>query len=158
MNGGLTNHCTKRVSDGGGWASRRYFVHAASGSIFSYINNPDGTGYSVNIGIAVKIIDYSRSFCLFVFGWERETTETAMGAIFVHARSLWVVLVTQNMVKIKKRVFETYVFRCLGMFGAGVISVPVGGRNWLSGCGWGAASSPKTILNLLGLVGHLFEV
>ena len=59
MNGGPINHFTKRISAGGWWASRRYFVHAASGSIFSYINNPDGTGYNVNIGILVKLIDYS---------------------------------------------------------------------------------------------------
>ena len=43
MSGGPTNHRTKRISAVGGGLSRRDFVHAASGSIFSYINNPDGT-------------------------------------------------------------------------------------------------------------------
>ena len=105
MSGGPINHCTKRVSAGGGWASRRYFVHAASGSIIGYINNPDGTGNSVNTIFLVKNNYYSRSFSLFVFGWEGETTETAMGAIFVHARSLGAFLAAGNMVKVKKRAF-----------------------------------------------------
>ena len=75
------------------------------GSIFSYINNPDGTGCSVNLVFPVKNKHYSRSFSLFVFGWEGETTETAMGAIFVHARSRWSPLAAQNIVKMKNRAF-----------------------------------------------------
>ena len=56
-----------------------------------------------------------------------------MGAISVLARSRWSALAAQNMVKVKKtRFFEIYVFRCLGMFGDDGISVPVGGRIWLS--------------------------
>ena len=105
MSGGPTNHCTKRVSAGGWGASRRYFLLAASGSIFSYINNPDGTRSSENTIFPVKIIDCSRSFSLFVFGWERETTETAMGAIFVLARSRWAFLAAENKLKMKKRAF-----------------------------------------------------
>ena len=42
MSGGPTNHCTKRISAGGGGLSRRDFVHAASGPLIGYINNPLG--------------------------------------------------------------------------------------------------------------------
>jgi hypothetical protein len=104
MGGGPTNHCTKRISAGGG-LSRRDFVHAAAGPLFGNINYPDGTGNSVNLVFLVKKIHYSRSFSLLVFVWKRETTETAMGAIFVHARSRWAFLAAQNMVKVKKRAF-----------------------------------------------------
>ena len=79
-----------------------------------------------------------------------------MGAIIVHARSRWAPPgCTKHGKSEKARFLKTYVFRCLGMFGVGVISVAVGGSKLAFGGGWGAVSSPKTILKLLG---HLFEV
>ena len=79
-----------------------------------------------------------------------------MGAIIVHARSRWAPPgCTKYGKSVKARFLKTYVFRCLGMFGVGVISVAVGGSKLAFGGGWGAVSSPKTILKLLG---HLFEV
>ena len=61
-----------------------------------------------------------------------------MGAIIVHARSRWAPPgCTKHGKSEKARFLKTYVFRCLGMFGVGVISVAVEGSKLAFGGGWG---------------------
>ena len=43
MGGGPTNHCTKRISAGGGGFPDGILFTPESGSLIGYINNPDGT-------------------------------------------------------------------------------------------------------------------
>ena len=127
----------------GGGLSRRDFVHAASGSIFSYINNPDGTGYSVNTRVDYFCRKINSLFTLVLaarFCLENENDGDCYGSNNCsRSFSLERFGCTKHGKSEKACFLKTYVFRSLGMFGVRVFSVPLGGvqtgfRGWVGGC------------------------
>ena len=98
MGGGPTYHCAKRISAGGWGAFPTGFILGGAGSIFSYINNPDGTGSTEkprNTYVCRKITSFVLGGSRWTFlcgkgkrrrlGWEQYSFSVVLGGrVWLH--------------------------------------------------------------------------